>query len=181
MPRAPADLPVCGFFIRARNGVAKLTWHGRNDTGYSTYFRKKGSAMTPYGILRSENPMMAKKKVIALCQNYSFGEVAKMLCMSRTTVWNIYTRFKYCGEVGLIDRSHRPKKPCGKTHPELERIVIEERMRTGFGPHKIARHLSRERNVVVAVGTIRNILHRNGFSRKRTSKEITPSRGVSSA
>lgn len=75
-------------------------------------------------------------------KGYSVTEVARMLGVSRPTVRLWRDRFTTEGRNGLEDRSHAPHSCPHRTSEEIERLVIEERNRWGWGSKKILRRLS---------------------------------------
>lgn len=122
-----------------------------------------------YQELRQIDAIAARQKVLDACKHQHPTEVARVLRMSRTTIYKIMSRFRQKGTAGLNDLSRRPKHPYGQTAPALEHIVVQERHRTGFGPRRMHRHLQSTAGVTIAPSTLRNIFRRNGLTPKSAS------------
>jgi transposase len=120
-----------------------------------------------YQELRQIDAIAARQKVLDACKHQHPTEVARLLRMSRTTIYKIISRFRQGGTAGLHDLSRRPKHPYGQTDPALENIVVQERHRTGFGPRRMHRHLQSTAGVIIPPSTLRNIFRRNGLTQKR--------------
>ena len=119
-----------------------------------------------YQELRQIDAIAAKQKVLDACKHQHPTEVARLMRMSRTTIYKILSRFRKSGLDGLKDLSRRPKHPYGQTDPAIESVVVQERHRTGFGPRRMHRHLQVTAGMIIPPSTLRNIFRRNGLTPK---------------
>ena len=72
------------------------------------------------------------------------SEVAERSGVSRQAIYNWLEQHRADPEAGLNDRSRRPHTSPTRTAEEIERRVIAERERWGFGSKKILRRLQDE-------------------------------------
>jgi transposase InsO family protein len=79
--------------------------------------------------------------------------------VSRATAYKWLRRWRAEGLAGLADRSSRPHRSPGRTAAEVEAAVIELRMATRAGPHRIGWELG------MAPSTVHAVLRRAGLSR----------------
>jgi transposase len=126
-----------------------------------------------YQELRQIDAIAARQKVLDACKHQHPTEVARLLRMSRTTIYKIISRFRQKGAAGLNDLSRRPKHPHGQTDPALEHIVVQERHRTGFGPRRMHRHLQSTAGITIPPSTLRNIFRRNGLTHKGSAQSMS--------
>lgn len=100
-------------------------------------------------------------------QGWTQAEVAKQFRVSRATVSKWLRRFRQEGEVGLNDRSSRPRHSPTQTPPELVKTICATRTDTNWGPHRIGWHLKVARSTVYAV-LRRSCLHRRDWLHRTT-------------
>ena len=96
-------------------------------------------------------------------------EIAERLGVSRQAIYDWITRYREDPEAGLNDRSRRPHSSPTRTAEAIERRVIEERERWGFGSKKILRRLQDQEPEVAwpPRSTIDAIFNRAGLVRAR--------------
>lgn len=97
------------------------------------------------------------------------SEVAERSGVSRQAVYNWLEQYRADPETGLNDRSRRPHTSPMRTAEAIERRIIEERKRWGFGSKKILRRLQDEHPDVAwpPRSTIDAIFKRAGLVRGR--------------
>jgi transposase InsO family protein len=128
-------------------------------------------SVVSYRELRKLSAVTARQKVLELHQSHRPSHIARLLAMSRATVYNILARYRRHGLDGLADHSRRPLQPAGQTAVATERIVVLERARTGFGPRRMRRHLQTNAALTLPESTLRNIFRRNGQTKKRKRRK----------
>lgn len=128
-------------------------------------------SVVSYRELRKLSAVSARQKVLELHQSRRPSHIARLLAMSRATVYNILARYRKHGLDGLADRSRRPHQPAGQTDAATEKIVTLERSRTGFGPRRMKRHLQIQAALSLPESTLRNIFRRNGQTQKRRRRK----------
>jgi transposase InsO family protein len=98
-----------------------------------------------------------------LCQRIEAGwtiaAAAESMNISRQTAHKWWGRFQESGEVGLEDRSSRPRTCPTKTSARMERRIVELRRRHQLGPARLATRLG------VPASTFHRVLQRHGVSR----------------
>lgn len=104
-----------------------------------------------------------------LAAGIGVSEVAERLGVSRQAVYDWKERHRLDPTAGLNDRSRRPHVSPTQTAEPIERRLIEERKRWGFGSKKILRRLQDEEPEVAwpPRSTIDAIFKRAGLVRER--------------
>lgn len=95
------------------------------------------------------------------------ADAAEMGGISRRCGYKWWGRWREEGLVGLVDRSSRPHTSPGRTSPEMERRVIEARLRLRVGPERLAYETG------VPGRTVTRILRRWGIPYLRDCDPIT--------
>ena len=92
-----------------------------------------------------ELPKYARNRYFAIAKtlaNKPFGitriQAANMIKKSLRQFYRIINRFKQEGIPGLIYRSKRPKTSPNKTSDEDEKVILQVRDASGFGPDGVA-------------------------------------------
>jgi transposase InsO family protein len=111
------------------------------------------------------NAMSLRKEFVLLAKQA--GSNRRELCrhygISSRTAYKWLKRYEQEGEIGLKDRSKRPKHIHKRTEEKMEIKVLEMREQTGWGGRKIARVLQDQGYVDVPhPNTITDILRRAG-------------------
>src|SRR5437773_4137388 len=109
-----------------------------------------------------------RRRLVALVEDhgYSLRRAARHAGVSCSTAWEWTTRWRRAGvseREGLAclgDRSSRPHTSPRRTRAPLERRILRERERTGWGPRLIAGRLA------LAHSTVHQVLRRHGRSRR---------------
>jgi transposase InsO family protein len=100
---------------------------------------------------------------LRLCRRIEAGwtiaGAAESIGISRQTAHKWWRRYCEEGELGLRDRSSRPRRCPRKLDPKLERKIVEARRRRGVGPARLAPQIG------VPASTLHRVLQRNGVSR----------------
>jgi transposase InsO family protein len=98
-----------------------------------------------------------------LCERIESGwtiaGAADSMGISRQTAHKWWKRYRDGGELGLRDRSSRPKCCPRRMDPKLERRIVELRRRHGVSPQRLAERAG------VPASTLHRVLQRNGVSR----------------
>lgn len=94
-----------------------------------------------------------------LVMGWSASDAAKAAGVSRATCYKWIRRFRDEGEVGLADRSSRPRTCPGALGRGAERQILRARRRLKRGPHHLSAVLGRPRS------TVYGVLRRHGQSR----------------
>ena len=92
-------------------------------------------------------------------QGRPIAHVADELGISRQTAYKWWGRWRRHGDVGLVDRSSRPRRCPTRTPRALERRVEQLRRSRKLGPARIAGILE------IAASTVHRILGRHGLNR----------------
>ena len=79
--------------------------------------------------------------LLALNQGYTVTEVAVRYGVSRPTVRLWRERYREQGRAGLKDHSHAPRSCPHRTSEQIEKLIVAERERYGWGSKKILRRL----------------------------------------
>ena len=95
------------------------------------------------------------------------ADAAQMGGISRRCGYKWWGRWREEGLAGLLDRSSRPHTSPGRTSPEMERMVIEARLRLRVGPERLAYETG------VPARTVARILRRWGMPYLRDCDPIT--------
>ena len=114
-----------------------------------------------FTMIRSENHRETLRKEMAKhAVAHGVSAAARNFRTTRATVRKWLRRYKQ-GE-SLADHSRRPRTSPTKTDEHTERLVLEARDKTNYGPHRLRDYLLRTHQNQIPVWTIRNILKRNG-------------------
>jgi transposase InsO family protein len=108
-----------------------------------------------------------RRRLVGLVEErgYSLANAARTAGVAKSTAWEWTTRWRQAsaGERATLaclgDRSSRPRRSPLRTRPGLERRILRERARTGWGPRLIAGRLG------LAHATVHQVLRRHGRSR----------------
>jgi len=110
----------------------------------------RNAPLTPEGRLR-------------LCRliedDWTVASAAESFRISRQTAHKWWRRYQEAGELGLVDRSSRPRRCPTKTSAKVERRVVALRQRHQLGPARLAERAG------VPASTLHRIWQRNGVSR----------------
>lgn len=101
------------------------------------------------GILRHKKEVT--HNVFKTCRYYG---------ISRTAYYEWYNRYKNEGEIGLRDKSRRPKHSPRTTKTEILAKIIYLRQSYHFGPWKISNYLKRYHDVTITSSGVWGILKR---------------------
>jgi transposase InsO family protein len=85
--------------------------------------------------------------------------VAEEMNVSRATAYKWWRRWREEGEVGLLDRSSRPRSCPHRTPAHLERRIVSLRQQRKLGPARIAPIVG------LPVSTVHRVLKRHGLHR----------------
>jgi putative transposase len=104
-----------------------------------------------------------------LASGVSVREIAARLGVSRQAVYDWKERYRLDGAKGLNDRSRRPHHSPSRTAEWIERRLIEERNKWGFGSKKILRRLQDAEPEVSwpPRSTVDAVFKRSGLVRER--------------
>ncbi len=98
-----------------------------------------------------------------LCERIEAGwtvaGAADSMGISRQTAHKWWRRYREAGDLGLIDRSSRPRCCPRRLDPKTERRIVELRRRRRVGPARLAAQAG------VPASTLHRVLQRNGVSR----------------
>jgi len=98
-----------------------------------------------------------------LCERIEAGwtiaGAADSMGISRQTAHKWWRRYRDEGELGLIDRSSRPRSCPRRLDPRTERRIVELRRQRRVGPARLGPQLG------VPASTLHRVLQRNGVSR----------------
>ncbi len=78
------------------------------------------------------------------------------------------------GEEGLRDRSMGPHHSPQATHPDIVEKILYLRQHYGFGAPRISMYLARYHDLIIAEGTIHNVLTRHGLTRLPQNQRFKP-------
>jgi transposase InsO family protein len=124
----------------------------------------------------SEDPMQhpnakltpaGRRRLVGLVEEhgYSLAHAARVAGVAKSTAWEWTVRWRRAGAgeratlACLRDRSSRPRRSPRRTAQALERRILRERERTGWGPRLIAGETG------IAHSTVHQVLRRHGRSR----------------
>jgi len=109
----------------------------------------------------------------AIQKETSFSSLCKAYGISRKTGYKWLAR--YLDGESLDEKSRRPHSCSGKTSPEIEDLILNERAKhPTWGPRKIKRSLeNQEHTGLPCKSTIENILKRNGCISPEASEAAT--------
>ena len=111
-------------------------------------------------------------------ESWSVSVAARAAGVSRQTAHKWIGRFRREGELGLLDRSSRPRRTPRLTRIDLAARICSERLARRWGPHRLAYALGMPRSTVYAV-LRRAELHRLGtlVAKRRVLRYEWPARG----
>src|SRR6476659_6413525 len=111
--------------------------------------------------------LAAGERITDLCREYG---------ISRKTGDKFRKRFEQFGDVGLEDRSRAPKVIPHKTAPEMEEVVIAERLKhPTWGPKKLKAILEqRLERAFPSPSVIGDMIARRGLVRPRRTRRDRP-------
>ena len=115
----------------------------------------KNSPLTPEGRKR-------------LCERIDSGRpiahVAAEMGVSRAVAAKWYQRWLVDGDVGLLDRSSRPRVSPGSTPEAVVERILQLRRDTKWGPDRISAHL-RSEGIMISAATVHRVLGRHQMAR----------------
>lgn len=122
---------------------------------------------------------MREEVVVQVEQGYSISEVARLHGLSRPTVYDWVDRYRSEGREGLKDRSRAPLSCPHRTPGWMERRLVEERNRWGFGSKKILDRLREEEPTTAwpSRAAVDALYKREGLVKPRRHREknrVTP-------
>lgn len=129
---------------------------------------------------KSETPMDQKLKFITGCLSNDFNmtELCKSHGISRKTGYKTLSRYEAEGIDGLKERSRAHHSHPHATDEAVKQILIEQRIKTGWGPKKIRAVLSNKEEYshihFPAPSTIGEILDKAGLIKKRKRRRKKP-------
>ena len=95
------------------------------------------------------------------------AHVAEQLGISRATAYKWVRRYRAEGEVGLHDRSSRPRRSPRRLSDEAEAEILAARAQWRYGPDRLGPLLGRPPS------TVHRVLARRGLSRLRDADRMT--------
>lgn len=123
-------------------------------------------------------PMDEKRRFIEMVESglYTMSEVCQRHSISRKTGYKWYNRYRSRGLEGLKEVSRAPHACPHRTLPEIEKLVVDKRKETGWGPRKIRDYLVRKYPdlPIPAASTIGDALRRAGLVNARTKRRRIP-------
>lgn len=117
----------------------------------------------------------------ALDERFTVTEVAAMYGVTRPTVRLWRDRYRASGRAGLVERSHAAHECPHRTSDVIERLIVAERQKYGWGSKKILQRLKDEHPELELPrrSTIDGVLVRHGLvqpKRRRSTLSETPFR-----
>ena len=114
----------------------------------------------PFG----RSPMSERREFVELAMKPGVNrrELCRRFGIGPTQGYELLNRYRSEGEVGLAERSRRPKRSPTRTDEAVEASILELREETHWGARKIARVLSDELRLDIKRPTVHSILRRNG-------------------
>lgn len=105
-------------------------------------------------------------------RGYSISEAARKYGVERPTVRLWVRRYEQESRAGLVDRSHAPLRRPLKTSPEVEELIIEDKLRTKYGAKKIRQRLIEAHPEIAfpSRAVFDQILARNGLVKPRRAR-----------
>jgi transposase InsO family protein len=97
-----------------------------------------------------------------LLLNRPVSVVAREFGVSRKTAYKWLSRYQQDRMAALVDRSRRPKTSHGRTDDSIEQSVVKLRQQYNYGPRKIHRLLTTNKQPVPSIRTVATILSRRG-------------------
>lgn len=92
----------------------------------------------------------------------SYNDIAKELCIAKSTVCLWWKRYKDEGWEILNEKSRRPNT-IEATHPAVVEEVVKNRKKNGWNQHKISADLEIWKKILISHGTIYHILCAHGL------------------
>lgn len=103
---------------------------------------------------------------------WSFKEACLRFDISRKTGYKWIKRFRLEGDMGLCDRSRRPRTVRYATDPKVKKLLLAERKKYPvWGARKLCKLLERKGIVPPPERTANRILKREGLTHKRKATE----------
>jgi transposase InsO family protein len=103
----------------------------------------------------------------------SMTEACREFGISRQCGYKWLRRFAAQGESGLADRSRRPLRFRRPTDPQIERELVEDRLRHPFwGARKLQKRLASSGAVPPSERTVNRILSRSGLIQRPVAEEV---------
>lgn len=113
-----------------------------------------------------------KRLVKTYKETHSIRKTAKFWGTSRGVVRRWIRRYEEREDLGLEDRSRKPRSSPFKTASYIEEKVLKIRRERGYGKRRITYFLFIEEGIELSENTIRNILKRGGISGKRRPRKV---------
>ena len=138
--------------------------------------------MEGIGIYYRETTFQLRKQLFILAdQLQNVSKACKQMKVSRRHYYRWKPRFEKDGIEGLrIPKSHAPHNPQ-TIDPQIEQRIVElRRAHPNWGKKRIAQWIWKEHHLehVVAIETVKNVLHRHGLWRKKKRKKTQKNKGV---
>lgn len=123
-------------------------------------------------------PMDEKRHFIQMVESglYTMSEVCHRHLISRKTGYKWYNRYLSRGFGGLKEASRAPHSCPHRTPAQIEKLLIDKRKQTNWGPRKIRDYFVLERPdlAMPAESTIGDILRRAGLVKSRKRRHRSP-------
>jgi transposase InsO family protein len=104
--------------------------------------------------------LRARRDIVELMiVGYPVNEIAAQYSVSRQTIYKWWARWRTEGDVGLWDRSSRPRSCPHQTSPRLESRIVRLRTSRKLGPARIGGIVG------VPASTVHRVLSRQGMNR----------------
>jgi putative transposase len=115
--------------------------------------------------------------LLALDERYTVTEVALRYRVSRPTVRLWRDRYREEGRAGLVDQSHAPRSCPHRTSERIEKLIVDERERYGWGSKKILRRLQDAHPELELPGrsAVDALLHKRGLVRPGRGRQAAAS------
>jgi transposase InsO family protein len=123
---------------------------------------------------KAKSPMDLRKEFInRLAQKERLTDLCREYGISRKTGSKFKRRFEQLGVAGLADQSRAPRVIPHKTPPEVEEVIIAERVQhPTWGPKKLKEALERRlERPFPSAAAIGGVLARNGLVKARKSRQ----------
>jgi len=134
------------------------------------------------GIYYRETTFQQRKQLFILAdQLQNVSKACKQMKVSRRHYYRWKSRYEKDGIEGLrIPKSHAPHNPQMIDQQIEQRIVELRRAHPNWGKKRIAQWIWKEYHWehVVAIETVKNVLHRHGLWRKEKRKKTQKNKGV---
>lgn len=113
-----------------------------------------------------------KRLVKTYKETHNIRKIAKSWGTSWGVVRRWIRRYEEREDLGLEDRSRKPRSSPFKTASYIEEKVLKIRRERGYGKRKITYFLFIEEGIELSENTIRSILKRGGISGKRRPRKV---------